>query len=220
MPASLDSLSPELIDIIVWNLFTLDIDASLAPYATISHPFQVAVERITFGRVYVPSGSHQKLCEIGAHPWRKRSLRSLAYAIRLPRYPTSRRYKKERRKEHKANLVAFRRCLTTLWNELSTWKDKTPTIELHLLVESKTDQFEDNVFGRESQEYRWLYPNHTLTIDSERVKLPTLDCASSFMLSGGRRIHPTALKDIFLTLPNLHELNLTLPPVLARYKAS
>lgn len=104
MPASLDSLSPELIDIIVWNLFTLDIDASLAPYATISHPFQLAVERITFGRVYVPSGSHQKLCEIGAHPWRKRSLRSLAYDIDLPRYPTSRRYKKERRKEHKANL--------------------------------------------------------------------------------------------------------------------
>ncbi|BCS29754.1 uncharacterized protein APUU_80057S [Aspergillus puulaauensis] len=220
MPASLASLSPELIDIIVWNLFILDIDASLAPYATISHPFQVAVERITFGRVYVPSGSHQQLCEIGAHPWRKRSLRSLAYDIDLPRYPTSRRYKKERRKEHEANLVAFHEGLTTLWNELSTWKDKTPTIELHLLVESKTDQFEDEVFGRESQEYRWLYPNHSLTIDSERVTLPTLDCASSFMVSGGRRIHPTALKDIFLTLPNLRELNLTLPPVLARYKAS
>ncbi|OJJ02079.1 hypothetical protein ASPVEDRAFT_655563 [Aspergillus versicolor CBS 583.65] len=222
MPASLNSLSPEIIDLIACQLFILSIGGEpLAPYATISRAFQVAVERFTFGRVYVSGDDHRQLCAIGAHPWRRRVLRSLIYAVALPPYPSCRRYCKERREEHQANLGAFHEGVTTLWNELSTWKDKKPLLELQLGAQSHTDKYDsDDGWHEGCEEYRWLYPDHSLSIDSQKAALPTLDCVSSFIIDGGRRIHPTTLKDIFLTLPNLRELNLTLPSVHARYKAS
>lgn len=214
---SLNSLSPEIIDLIAWELFTLGVP--VAPYATISRQFQVAVERLTFGRVYVSGDNHRQLCAISAHPRRRRALRSLIYGITLPPYPSSRRYCKERRREHEANLAAFHEGVTTLWKELSTWKDKTPSIELQLGADSSTDEYDDEGWHGGYEDYRWLYPDHSLSIDSQKA-LPTLDCVSAFMVEGGRRIHPTTFRDIFLTLPNLRELNLTLPSVHARYRAS
>lgn len=220
MPATLHSLSPEIIDLIVLQLFVLDVNDPLGPYATISRPFQVAVERFTFTRVYV-SGDHQKrLRAISAHPWRKTALRTLIYAVTLPPYPSFRRYLKERRREHRANLVAFHKGLTTLWKELATWNDKTHLVDLQVGAESPTDEYDDDGWHEGCEDYRWLYPDHSLSIDSQKAALPTVDCVNRFLVGGGRRIHPTAFKEMFLTMPNLRELNLTLPPVHARYKVS
>ncbi|KAL6232684.1 hypothetical protein BDW75DRAFT_217049 [Aspergillus navahoensis] len=224
--ASLDSLSLELIELIVLELIKLLFRDSadgvpdeethhlLAPYARISGKFQVAVERFLYRVVQVSSSSSRDLDALNARPSRKAALRDLLYVIELPKYDSDLQYAMEQRREHCANQASFRDGLVKIWNELSSW-DKPPSLLLDLSASSPSD--EKSVFESEN---RWLLPEHSLSIDTQSVKLPTVECMNALALGKqGRRIHPTTVHELILTLPNLRVLDWEMPPVQLRHKA-
>ncbi|KAL5001564.1 hypothetical protein BDV10DRAFT_160190 [Aspergillus recurvatus] len=226
--ASMDSLSLELIELIVLELVKLLFRDSadgvpdeethhlLAPYAQISRKFQVAVERFLYRVIQVTSSGSKDLDALNARPSRKAALRDLLYVIELPGYDPDLQYAMERRREHRANQVSFRDGLVKIWNELSSW-DKPPSLFLDLSASSPSD--EESAIESES-ENRWLLPEHSLSIDTESVELPTVDCVSALAVGKqGRRIHPTTVHEMVLNLPNLRVLDWGMAPVQLRHKA-
>ncbi|KAL5048102.1 hypothetical protein BDW71DRAFT_213852 [Aspergillus fruticulosus] len=224
--ASMDSLSLELIELIVLELVKLFFRDSadgvpdeethrlLAPYARISRKFQVAVERFLYRVIEASSSEYRDLDALNARPSRKAALRDLFYVIELPAYDTDLQYAMERRREHRANQESFREGLLKIWNELSSW-DKPPSLFLDLSASSPSD--EKSEFESEN---RWLLPEHSLSIDTESVKLPSVECVNALAVGKqGRRIHPTSVHEMILTLPNLRVLDWEMAPVQLRHKA-
>ncbi|RDW72333.1 uncharacterized protein DSM5745_07505 [Aspergillus mulundensis] len=219
MSASLDSLGPELIHLVVYELEKLVGPARLPPYALVNKRFQAAFRRREIAWLEVSShGSRESLLTVvGKRPVQRRALSSLQYTTILPTYPDDHRYCLEKRKEHKANLAAFEKSVTALWNELSSWTDKAPgSLRLELTAKSETDDWTDWDFDNEA---RWLYREYSLALGDESVKLPTLDCVYNLVLGAGRRIHPRTMGDMILSLPCLRSLDLRLPPGHARNRA-
>ncbi|KAL4947717.1 hypothetical protein BDW69DRAFT_177886 [Aspergillus filifer] len=75
MPASLDSLSLELIGFIVHELLCLPDRGPIARYATVSKKFQVAVERWVYqtSDAFTDPAPKPQLKTIGEKSWRRRA---------------------------------------------------------------------------------------------------------------------------------------------------
>ncbi|KAL4738457.1 hypothetical protein BDV11DRAFT_189573 [Aspergillus similis] len=223
---SIDSLSLELIVLIVLELVKLlfrdsadgfpdrETHQRLAPYARISRKFQVAVERFLYRAVQTSSSVITDLEALNACPSRRAALRDLLYVIELPAYNSDLQYSMERRREHRANQASFRHGLVKIWNELSCW-DKPPSLFLDLSASSPSD--DKSAFESEN---RWLLPEHSLSVDTESVKLPKVECVNSLAVGKqGRRIHPATVYEMILTLPNLRVLDWAMAPVQLRHQA-
>ncbi|KAL2859518.1 hypothetical protein BJX68DRAFT_116369 [Aspergillus pseudodeflectus] len=239
MCANINTLSLELLDLIITHLIEIpptysDIsNASLPPpqnlarYATISRSWQHAIERHTFAAIRTFCGDLPTMRQVfNQSPWRKRYLRALFYSIDLPLYSDDRRFCFERRREHQANLVAFRDGVRQLWAELASWEeDLSLGIRLVLAAEAPMNR------GREGDDLptavgigdrRWAFPEHSLTLwdDSGEVsflpglcRVTTLEIAKS-----GRRIYPTAISQMISSLSNLRKLEVAIFPVQPKNK--
>lgn len=224
--AGMNSLSLELIELIVLELVKLLFHDSadgipgrethhlLAPYARISRKFQVAVERFLYRSIQTSSSVQRELDAIRTNPSRRAALRDLVYVIELPAYDSELLYAMERRREHRANQDSFRNGLVKIWHELSGW-DKPPSLFLDLSASSPSDDC--SAFDSEN---RWLLPENSLSIDTESIKLPEVECMISLVVGKqGRRIHPATVYEMILTLPNLRVLDWTMASVQLRHKA-
>ncbi|KAL4933769.1 uncharacterized protein BDV17DRAFT_286581 [Aspergillus undulatus] len=137
------------------------------------------------------------------------------YTASLSSYSLLHRYCLEKRKEDQANLVAYANAVTDIWKELSTWKDRTPTLRPELTAASRSDEWTDELRGHPEQ--RWLYREYSLSIDIEKVQPPTIECVDELTLGvRGRHIHPLTMRSMILTCPNLRVLDLGLSPDHAR----
>ncbi|KAL4875379.1 hypothetical protein BJY04DRAFT_232653 [Aspergillus karnatakaensis] len=211
MPATLDSLSLELTEIAVWHLFlnSLGDRHSFASYALVSRKFQVAVERI----LYTTRELSSNVASISAHPWRRKALRSLTLNIALPDYDSDNRYVLEQRREHSANLAAFRNSVVDLWKQLSRWKDKSPgTLELTVTAAAETDEESYGWYHEDDEDNRWLYRENLLAL-ADTVQLPTVACVYSFEIgTSGRPVHPQTVGRMLRSLPDLRSLHLRIAP--------
>ncbi|KAL2823819.1 hypothetical protein BDW59DRAFT_148378 [Aspergillus cavernicola] len=227
MPATLDTLSLELVDLIVT---LLEPNQGLARYATISKTWQYAVERYTFKHPQSFSSELSRLkMIIGDSPRRIGHVKSLSYSIDLPLFSLNRHTNFERRREHQANLVAFRNEVINLWTELATWQDNSHVSSqgLKLVLSADTPSYRDRYresptstgYGHE----RWAYPEHSLTLHNDKedpLALPSLSSISDLSIAtSGRRIHPTAIKQILDSLPHLCKLDLKIWPVKRKNKS-
>ncbi|KAJ0417296.1 hypothetical protein BJY00DRAFT_289962 [Aspergillus carlsbadensis] len=238
MCANINSLSLELLDIIITHLIEIpptysDIPntcfppptQNLAQYAAISRSWQHAIERHTFAAIRTFSGDLATLKRIFNHsPWRKRHLRALFYCIDLPVYSDDRRFCLERRREHQANLVAFRDGVRELWAELAFWEeDLLSGLRLVLAAEAAMNR------GRDEDDLpigigdsRWAFPEHCLTLwdDSDGDSfLPALCHVTTLEIAkSGRRIYPTALGQMISSLSNLRKLEVSISPVQPKNK--
>jgi hypothetical protein len=157
-------------------------------------------------------------------PWRKRYLRALFYSIDLPLYSDDRRFCFERRREHQANLAAFRDGVRKLWAELALWEeDLSPGIRLALVAEAPMNR------GREEDEVpiglgdkRWAFPEHSLTLWDYRDEVSALPSLRHVKIlevaKSGRRIYPTAISQMISSLTNLRKLEVAISPVQPKNK--
>ncbi|KAL2816483.1 hypothetical protein BJX63DRAFT_137249 [Aspergillus granulosus] len=234
MCASLDTLSSELLDLIITHLNEVPPTYSylpnvhlpsptqnLARFATVSRTWQHAIERHTFAAISTFSGDLPTLKRVFKQsPWRKQHLRALFYSIDLPLYSEDRRFCYERRREHQANLVAFRKGVAELWAELASWDTGLPArIRLVLVADAPINR------GWEGEDppppgiahQRWSFPEHSLTLHNHTDEAPILPVLRNVMTlqvaTSGRRIYPTAINQLVSSLSNLRKLEMNLFPV-------
>lgn len=194
MPASIHSLSPAILDLIIAQLLDTEIPdqpkpyilapqsslpvnqqwaRQLASYALVCRRWRDAVERHTLSAIksYTEIFPHLKKT-IGACPHSQRYVKQLFYNIDLPPYSTARQSNFETRAEHHANLNAFRKGFLQLWNELSAWTNVSPRgIALDLEAEPPG---EFNPFSQHQGigKLRWSQREHTLTLHDIDEKPP------------------------------------------------
>lgn len=216
----LNSLSPELLDLIIYHLGCIapshiprqpdgpPPSQGLSRYATIFKKWQAVIERHTFSAVKTNSSSFSKLKQIiGTCPRRRNALKELFYQIDLPLYSERRIHCYERHREHQANLVAFQHGLRELWEELSLWGNSSS--RLHLVLTGDTPV-------RGAWIDRWAYPEQSLALDDPNIStagensiLPHLTSVLSLQLrSPGQRIHHRAIGTLLLNLPNIRHLDI------------
>ncbi|KAE8350458.1 hypothetical protein BDV28DRAFT_150902 [Aspergillus coremiiformis] len=141
----MDSLSQELLLLIIPylretppnTLQSCKPPLKIASYATISRQWQHAIERFTLSTLHTYSSDLLTFRQVFALPRRRKTLRRLHYEIDLPAYSANRIACFERRRESKANEIAFHRGLADLFHALSKW-DKQG-LELTLTTSSPTD---------------------------------------------------------------------------------
>lgn len=228
-----NSLSPELLDHIIFHLAYVPPSRirchwdqpppsqGLSRYATISKKWQMAIEQYTFSAVKTDSSNFPKLKQIiGTCPRRKCILKELFYRIDLPPYSENQKHCFERHREHKANLFAFRKGLKDLWEELSLWsngENASLGLRLVLTVDAPVKGVGDD---------GWACPEHSLTLDDSEESadsadsvLPNFPCIISLHLARtGRRIHPTTIGILLLSLPNIRNLDMKMHPVQRKHK--
>ncbi|KAL3469567.1 hypothetical protein BJX99DRAFT_251913 [Aspergillus californicus] len=225
--ATLDSLSSEIIDLIIKHL-------GLGGYAAISRTWQCAVERYTFRHIAAYSDELPRLQSlVGQDPRRLSLLQTLSYKIDLPLHSLNRRRNFERRREHQANLVAFRQEVVCLWTELAAWQDEdslAPSQDLNLVLVAEVPLYRGRddlpwweILGPGLGCECWAHPEHSLSLDNSvdgPPSLPVLPRVTNLIIArSGRRIHPTAIQEILVSLPNLRFLDLTIWPVKPKNKA-
>ncbi|KAL5342120.1 hypothetical protein BJX70DRAFT_395095 [Aspergillus crustosus] len=241
MAPNLHSLSLELIDLIIYALCDDGVAPTLtgpdyadlhpeklSAYATISRSWQYAIERWTFARIHTSSTDLSRVHKsMTAHPRRIHLIRALHYTINLPRYSTNRRYRVERRREHRANLVAFRQGVIDLWSLLQAWQPHgfPRGLQLVLVAESPTEVYSGPLGSQKLEARRaerWAHLDHSLTLhddDEEPLVLPALSFIGRLLIGiTGRRIHPAAIGDMLNSLTRLSALSVRVPPVKPKRK--
>ncbi|KAF5857642.1 hypothetical protein ETB97_005497 [Aspergillus alliaceus] len=220
----MDSLSQEILLLIVPHLchdppnpnpqpWDSTSRLNIASYATISRPWQHAIERFTLASIHKYSSDLPTFHQIFTNPRRRRMLRRLTYEIDLPSYSTNRIHCFERRRESKANQVAFNQGIIDLAIELATWDKQS--LELTLLASSPMDPGRrpgpENLDPKLGSD-RWMHENIYLSvIDSESVDIPDLPCIRSLIIPNERRdIHPAAIGRLISAMPRLEKLRLDL----------
>ncbi|KAL4885778.1 hypothetical protein BJY04DRAFT_116938 [Aspergillus karnatakaensis] len=219
-------------------------DEKLSRYSTISRQWQYAVERYTFAHLTLSSGTLQQLNRIvGSCPRRIQLVKNLGYTVNLPAYSRNRRSCVERRGEHEENLRVFRTGVVDIFALIKSWEKHISPVGLGLNLraeapgEHKRESAERNEFlGLEVEEPqeeeeeswgigadRWAHRDHSLTLNDdsrEAPALPILPFVNGLGIgSMGRRIHPVAIEQMILALPNLKDLSIRLPPVKPKRKA-
>lgn len=192
----MNSLSPELVSHIVTFLPPSEI-CSLRHYATISRPFQFAIERHTFSRVILKSSDLSQFSHTFSPPHRRASLSSLEYRVLLPTYSHTRHHKFESPTEKAANNAAFTSALSDLFSLLASWGTSGHSITLQIGAYSPSDP---KRFGltRGPREYR--YCDSSLSLLSE---LQPVGRITTFKVFSSRNISGTAVAGIAKNLPAL-----------------
>ncbi|KAL4790500.1 hypothetical protein BDV19DRAFT_393981 [Aspergillus venezuelensis] len=251
-PAPIDKLSYELLDKIIFYLAFpvdykvppkrnyLDIESTfpstankcngLAQYAAVSKKWKEAVEIFTFNTLKVSSDDFDRLSMNMRHLNRWKSLRNLFCTIQLPPYSHNRRSNVERRREHQANLVAFRRALPLLYQAIESYHNfhrASSGLRLAITADAPVDppHVDESNKGRvqpDLGDLRWSHPEHTLTLtDGQKGPQPFARLVNVSHLSiakTGRRIHPLALRPVVYNMPSLRKLDIRIPPVQPRNK--
>ncbi|KAL4946547.1 hypothetical protein BDV06DRAFT_182389 [Aspergillus oleicola] len=201
----------------------------LAQYAAVSKKWKQAVERFTFNTIQVSSGNLPRLSNNMSHFNRRYSLRNLFCTIQLLSYSQNRRSNFERRREHQANLDAFRQALTLLFKAVESYHNYNgASRELRLAITADApvnppdkDESERRVRSNLG-DLRWSYPEHTLTLSDDRKEPPDLgrliNVSHLSIAKTGRRIHPFAIRQMVYALPTLRKLDIRIPPVQAKNK--
>ncbi|KAL4964014.1 uncharacterized protein BDV14DRAFT_201269 [Aspergillus stella-maris] len=251
-PAPIDKLSYEILDKIILYLASpveykvpskpkyLDIESTfpstpnkcngLAQYAAVSKKWKEAVERFTFNTLSVSSDDLLRLSTNMRHFNRWKSLGNLFCTIQLPSYSHNRRSNFERRREHQANLVAFRKALPLLYQAIGSYHNfhrALSSLRLAITADAPVDppnedESNEGRVQRDLGALRWSNPEHTLTLsDGQKGPQPFARLVNVSHLSiakTGRRIQPLALRPMIYNMPSLRKLDIRIPPVQARNK--
>ncbi|KAK7418691.1 hypothetical protein QQZ08_011127 [Neonectria magnoliae] len=213
-----------------------------AVLATISRPWQQAIEKQTFRKLRLRSTDLDRF-ETTVTGSRRRFLSAICFVIILPSYPAEARGRFEREADRRANDEAFTDAVNGLFRILRSWdKDRTGrdteySIQLDIeAVYSPVDDFhndcrgtprrierldaieianEDIVRRRDLQDRRFQYSYIQLLRPAE---LPVVPAISSFNTSVMKRTlaHRTAV-DIAAKLPNLRSGNFFMVDTEQRY---
>ncbi|KAF8252100.1 hypothetical protein K440DRAFT_658340 [Wilcoxina mikolae CBS 423.85] len=130
----MNSLSFELLSHII-TFLELAEPSELRHYATVSRPFQFAIERYTFSSVLLKSNELALFSSIFSHRHRRAGLRNLEYHIILPTYSVNRIAKYENTSEKEANNAAFALAVQELFEVLHSW-GKPEGREMALILEA------------------------------------------------------------------------------------
>ncbi|KAL4909671.1 hypothetical protein BDW74DRAFT_143500 [Aspergillus multicolor] len=228
---SLDTLPSEVLNLIIDHLGDIlppnyenqanepPSTKGLSRYAAISRKWQAAVEQYTFSEIKTSSSDLTQLKQIISSR-RSKFVQVLYYQIDLPVYSESRSRCVERRREHEANLIAFRNGVRELWEELSMWNDgDKPSAGLCLVLTADAPVIYPGGLGNG----RWAYLEHSLTLDDSDngdTRLPDIPSITSLNIANtGRRIHPSAIGTLLASLPNIRDLDLKIHPIQRMHNA-
>jgi hypothetical protein len=141
----MNSLSPELLS----HILTFLPDNTLHTYATISRPFQFAIERHTFSTITFHSSSLPLFTSAFSPPHRRATLASLEFHILLPAHSdpsedsdTSEDSATTEDRAASEDNAAFTSATTSLLAHLSTWSSGRG-IKLEMKAYSDTDRDEN-----------------------------------------------------------------------------
>ncbi|KAI6778382.1 uncharacterized protein J7T54_000500 [Emericellopsis cladophorae] len=203
-----DTLIPQtIVDRIVDYLRADDEYASLAPYATVSKSWQIAVERHTFRQLYISSARLDDLNTIVCRR-RQRTLQVIALHIALASYHKNQRSDAESREDGSATTRIFTSFMQDFFGTLSKWEvEHGPPEGIHveILIESPSDE--------SSSSSRRVSPATTrraraspVRIDLHRDALPAALVASALTCTG-RHIELTSVLLLLEKMPNLRLLD-------------
>ncbi|KAI1412615.1 hypothetical protein F5Y13DRAFT_199837 [Hypoxylon sp. FL1857] len=213
----MDNLSPEVLGLIVANLYAKpppppfpDRRMSRAPhipYAAVSRKWQHAVEPWIFTRIGLRSNELTTFADIFATPRRRALLRRLEYSVLLPTFGDSRR-------DFAENQAAFENGIRGLLDILRDWEsDDAGSLELWLTFKWNVDMTEgpaefhfDALNSSSSRRYLML----------DGVRLPEVRRLTglNILSSPGRALLPEAMCYLSNAMPCLEKLELeVLDPV-------
>jgi hypothetical protein len=104
--------------------------SNLTDLATISRPWQMAVERITFRQIYLKSSDLDRFERI-VRGRRRGFLGVILYSIVLPTHSEAVHGRREAKGHHQANYEAFLSAIHCLFSILKSWDD----VECHIRLE-------------------------------------------------------------------------------------
>ncbi|KAI9925914.1 hypothetical protein MW887_005720 [Aspergillus wentii] len=192
----MESLSQEILELIVYHLSLFDDSEdtrlpweppvrNIHPYATLSRPWQYAVERFTMAQITTSSADLDIFCQVLASPRRRKLLRRLRYEITLPAYSENRKFCLETKRETRVNQQVFNQGIIDLYHELATWQTQGMSVEI--AASSPTDQTPYGLGWT-----RWHHKGIYLSLDN--VNLPVLSSVNELEIPNARReIHPATI---------------------------
>lgn len=200
-------LPQTIVDRIVDHLRAGNEYASLAPYATVSKTWQIAVERHTFRQLYISSARLDDLDTI-VYGRRQRTLQVITLHIALASYHRNQRSDAESREDGSATTRIFTSFMQDFFGTLSKWNvENGPPEGIHveILIESPSDE--------SSSSSRRVSPATTrraraspVRIDLHRDALPAALVASALTCTG-RHIELTSVLLLLEKMPNLRLLD-------------
>lgn len=197
MSLTLGALSPELISLIIASL-----ERPLAPYATISRSFQLAIEHLTFGSLNIKSTEIDTFERLVSDQ-RREALFSLTFNVVLPAYDDDARDDVESLADVAANNQVFENSISQLFSILKSWEVTPPKsvaadprpLTLHLYAWSPTDpayrdqhklseQQLEAALGIRLVIFEKRYENSLLSFPDALIKLPSLTRIIAFYAYG------------------------------------
>lgn len=174
--------------------------SKLPPYATISRPWQQAIESRTFQSIHFNSTELPYFIQI-LHRHRRHFLSSLTYDVVLPTYTVKQCARFETIEDMQRNNQAFTYAIHALFQLLKTWQDDetsqgtqgshplfldlfdiySPMDHLHRPSAKYEDDREQYELGRRHDLFENRYKRSLLHL-LEHPELPTLSCVSGFRI--------------------------------------
>lgn len=197
--------------------------SKLLTYATISRPWQLAIESRTFEDLTIRSTELPFFIQtISQQPYRRRLLLTLLYEVVLPTYTDEQCAKFETTKAQQMNNHAFTHIVHDLLQFLRTWQDTDDRQDLFLAIEeaySPTDH-RRNINGRlqedknnaQRRDLGKVRYKHLLLHLLEQPDLPTLTCVTGLRVTPSDRLvqlHSAVL--LATKFPNLQSIEPYLP---------
>ncbi|KAL8932974.1 MAG: hypothetical protein Q9216_006581 [Gyalolechia sp. 2 TL-2023] len=199
--------------------------SKLPPYATLSRPWQLAIESRTFKTLSLKSSELPYFAQLLTYH-RRHFLSHLAYTILLPTYSDNRCAKYETEQEMDQNSQAFTDAIHALFQLLKTWESddagkRSATFSLDLShIYSLMDK-PHRLLKKDSEE-RWRYElnrphdlweqryEHSFLRLLEHQTLPNLSCVNAVCLSvTSRHIVPESSAILAAKLSNVESVTLT-----------
>jgi hypothetical protein len=226
---AMDHLPQEIYDEIV-SILAAEPTAQLASYATISRPWQMAVEKQTCRYFILSSDQIDDFNSFFATRHRRRFIRTIYYKVRLPSYnylQLRRRYEGE--PDRRAHDQAFTAAIQHLFQSLSSWDpavDSSLNLKITELMspsdnelpeysEMDPDDVSESFFESDLGDQRYLY-SYIQLLESD--DLPQVPVVESLLVTQFRRkvAHCVPLQ-IAAKLPNLRSATLLVDDMEDRY---
>ncbi|KAI9162827.1 hypothetical protein HJFPF1_04420 [Paramyrothecium foliicola] len=200
----MEKLPPELLRDVLSYL-----QAPLASYATVNRAFQTLIEVRTFANIKTKSTNDdvRQFEAIFTQDNRRRAVKSLEFAVELPKIRDERLMRLQNKRESAENNRAYTTAVKALFERLSAWDDSSDhdaltSSFLTITSASPSDSQQPSELGYHER-HAWEIRNHTKYIDLEGVQeLPSIRRISSFTVEG-RYIHPNAMATMVAAMPNL-----------------
>ncbi|KAI0143676.1 hypothetical protein GGR57DRAFT_495097 [Xylariaceae sp. FL1272] len=218
----MNDISNEITDLIIDHL--VRVAPALAPYATVSPNWRMAVERRLFAKIKINSDELGRFEHVfTTSRWRRALLRKLRYDALLPTYGAQVRVP-ESRDDHLANVSALSGAVRALFTALHKWEkpEAGHGLELTLDIYSPMDYGHRPLgagygIGPARRAGKYL----KLDLEDDRGGLPSVPLITKFALShdSGRPVIPSVPMQLLSAMPNVEstEIELLAPPMIKPY---